>query len=382
MITINRDPTQGVSTFIDRIIERGSPTLETSVDHQFSRMFHSMLGSQAVNAIGNEGFTLALIGNLAAEIAFEALLLRGAHFRLPVYDTLASITDDNARCLIVPLANERATTLLVLDPDRPGVERATQDLHLPEDLIRTATRRILDSADIEPTYPGAPDQDPFATVFTIFAQAGSESLEQAFAIAPPEILVAPRPQMVPLGSPWPSLRVSCEGQYSTSGVYCFDAEDEFGVTACLHGTGPEGTVVKVDGVKTYVKHAHTIQDIVFLPLPEDPRPPVPVRGAGGILRERGPSQYDDAEFHGSSSGACKTKITSHDAGLLRKRPTVQLKVQTKADTNTGDSGAALIDYADRVIGFAFERTALGEEPELTDWIWAANALDALQLRPA
>jgi S1-C subfamily serine protease len=58
-----------------------------------------------------------------------------------------------------------------------------------------------------------------------------------------------------------------------------------------------------------------------------------------------------------------------------------LRVQTGADTNTGDSGSALINQDDKVIGFAFERAAFGEKPQITDWIWAANALSALGLTP-
>src|SRR5438034_4607166 len=76
-----------------------------------------------------------------------------------------------------------------------------------------------------------------------------------------------------------------------------------------------------------------------------------------------------------------TYIKSHDAGILRNRRTLQLKVQTPADTNSGDSGSALVDQDDRVVAFGFERTGLGEFPELTDWIWAANALSALGLTP-
>jgi hypothetical protein len=74
-------------------------------------------------------------------------------------------------------------------------------------------------------------------------------------------------------------------------------------------------------------------------------------------------------------------VQSHDAGLLRRRPGVQLKVQTRPDTDRGDSGSALIDADDRVVGFAFEKTAFDDWPQFTDWIWAANALDALGLTP-
>jgi S1-C subfamily serine protease len=96
-----------------------------------------------------------------------------------------------------------------------------------------------------------------------------------------------------------------------------------------------------------------------------------------------PSEAEQVSFEGAGTGArVSTRVKSHDAGILRKRSTIQLKVQTPADTNTGDSGSALVDHDDCVIGFGFERTAPGDFPELTDWIWAANALDSLGLTPA
>ena len=67
--------------------------------------------------------------------------------------------------------------------------------------------------------------------------------------------------------------------------------------------------------------------------------------------------------------------------LLRRRPTVQLRVQTDVATDRGDSGCALIDGDDRVLAFAFERTGYDEYPQFADWIWAANALRALELTP-
>jgi hypothetical protein len=57
------------------------------------------------------------------------------------------------------------------------------------------------------------------------------------------------------------------------------------------------------------------------------------------------------------------------------------RIQTDPDTDEGDSGSALIDEYDQVIGFAFERTDYNDYPQFTDWIWAANALRALSLTP-
>ena len=186
--------------------------------------------------------------------------------------------------------------------------------------------------------------------------------------------------MIPLCVPDPHLRVETATPVSTVGVLCRDLEGVLGATASFHGTGPVGTGVSVNTYKTTVKAADPIQDIVFLPLGEGF--PLPrLMGSSGIRGERSPAQADKVIFEGATSGRVTTRIMSHDAGLLRRRKTVQLKVQTPPDTNVGDSGCALVDDTGKVLAFAFERSAYGEYPELTDWIWADNAMASLGLHP-
>jgi hypothetical protein len=104
-------------------------------------------------------------------------------------------------------------------------------------------------------------------------------------------------------------------------------------------------------------------------------------GLGGVREDREPAKADHVRFDGVINQNRTTRIFGSDNGLLRARPTVQLKVQTDPDTDQGDSGSALLDEHDSVLGFAFERTDYDDYPQFTDWIWAANALRALQLVP-
>ena len=108
----------------------------------------------------------------------------------------------------------------------------------------------------------------------------------------------------------------------------------------------------------------------------------PRHGVTGPCSNRAPSPAEPVRFDGAGSGTLiQTNVQSHDSGILRRRATVQLKVQTPASTNAGDSGCALIDSDDYVLGFGFEQSAFGESPQLTDWIWADNALASLGLTP-
>jgi hypothetical protein len=199
-------------------------------------------------------------------------------------------------------------------------------------------------------------------------------------IARPEVIVMRAPQMIRLACPSPALEVICGNERSSIGMFCRDADGVAGATACLHGTGWLGTAVTMGGMPTVVKHANAVQDTVFLPLPEDYVVPNFAKGIAGVRRNRAPAVDDPAAFDGCTSGARATVISSHDAGLLRSRPTLQLKVQTPADVNRGDSGSALIDEDDQVMAFAFERTDFEARIQFADWIWAANALDALGLK--
>jgi hypothetical protein len=222
--------------------------------------------------------------------------------------------------------------------------------------------------------------DPIDALVTNFLFGlGPDAIAEALWITRPEVAITRLPKMQPLCAPWPHLAIDSWGKKSTAGVFCRDTSEVLGVTACFHGTGPIGTAVDVGSQNSSVALASNVQDTVFVPLTEGYIVPH-VRGTRGVLSTRTPGQYDNVTFFGSSSGETATRIISYDAGLLRSRPTVQLRVQTLPNTNAGDSGAALINQDDQVIGFAFERSEFGEIPEMTDWIWAANALSALNLR--
>jgi len=201
----------------------------------------------------------------------------------------------------------------------------------------------------------------------------------AIAELAPTVVHTSMPRMERLCVPTPCLEITCLGATSTAGILCRDEAGTIGVTGCLHGTGPVGTDVQVGLRQAQVAAAHPVQDIVFIPLGDFNIPELV--GCAGILADEAPGQGAPARFTGATSGAVQTSINSHDWGLNRLRATLQLKVQTGPDANPGDSGAALIDRHDRVVAFAFERTAFGERPEFTDWIWAANALSALRLTP-
>jgi hypothetical protein len=201
----------------------------------------------------------------------------------------------------------------------------------------------------------------------------------AVAECRPNVVVAPKPKMIPLCVPTPPFDIEAGAKRSTSGVLVQDSNGHRGITACFHGAGPIGTEVLVGSLRCKVTAADQVQDACFIPLGDGVNFPE-MLGSKGVLTRRPPWQTERARFYGGSSGDKWCRITGIDVGLPGVRPGRQLCVQTTPDTDEGDSGAALINENDEVMGFAFQRTAWGEPLQFTDWIWAASALQALNLR--
>lgn len=323
-----------------------------AADDPFRRLIDSEVGKAALDIIGNEDRTLDAIQTLSVDLLSDATRGHGYLDRADV------------RHLYVPGQPGVAPTLLILVPDfRSSPERITADIPV-DPARRTPLRRANPRSREERVRKMLLDQP--------------ERIEAAFDIARPEVVLARQPRMRRLCLPDPLLRVDVPGERSTGGIYCRDQAGRLGITACFHGTGPVGTLVTVGGWSGTVTLADPVQDLVFIPLPDGVSPST-ARGRFPVLCDQTPSLYSDARFEGLTSGAKRTKITSHDTGLLRIQSGAQRRVQTLPDGNEGDSGSALVDSDNNIIGFAFESTGFGDVPQYTDWVWACNALGSLKL---
>lgn len=335
-----------------------APSPPTPQADAMGRLFATSTGRQAANAVGNETRTLSALERLSLEVMAEALRLTGA-------------AGADARLMVLPARDRRPPVLLLLSPEVRRLEASrlvSEELDLPLPLLREALGSAAD----------AREDSPEAAAFRVLLEGGEQAVAELFLIARPQVVLTRRPQMIPLCAPVPHLAVESGARRSTAGVLCRDGDGELGVTACLHGTGPAGTAVTVGLRDCRVKQADPVQDIVFLPLGDGFNQP-PLEGLGGVLQDREPARAEWVRFDGATNQNRRTRIFGTDTGLLRAQPSVQLRLQTDPDTDEGDSGAALLDEQDRVLGFAFQRTGYDDYPQFTDWIWAANALRALDL---
>ena len=197
--------------------------------------------------------------------------------------------------------------------------------------------------------------------------------------ARPPLVMFPSPRMIPLCVPTPHIEVDADcGMLSTAGAVVYNPMGVRGVTAAFHATGPQGTRVKIGAHDCVVQRSSELYDTVFVPTPAGLNIPNLAAPAGTLI-SRPPWASEPVWFWGRSSGRKQTVIMGHDNGLPRARPGRQLCVQTKPETEEGDSGAGLVNGEGALVGFLFQRTEYGAPIQFSDWIWADSALGALGL---
>lgn len=335
----------------------------------FDRMFTTNLGAQAVNVVGNEGQTLSIIDDFATELLLDAI-------RLPHRKTDSMIFR----------RGPGKDAVLLLDPSMPkqdGVFRVTDEFSI--DLLAAAKAGEEKLAIAAGYHHGIFLGSRFhRQVAGMLLAGGPEAMAQILWISQPEILRAPTPEMEELCCPSPALAIRCERpdgktHNSSVGIFCSDINGEPGVTAALHGTGPTGTKVTLGGLPAEVKRHSEIQDLVFIPLPQGYAVPAFRRGTAGPRRNGEPARNDPVSFEGCTNQT-STVVSATSSGLLWIDPLSQSKVETPAVVDRGDSGCALVDSQDQILGFAFRRTKYDAPIQWAEWIWAANALATLELK--
>src|SRR5262249_55593510 len=80
-----------------------------------------------------------------------------------------------------------------------------------------------------------------------------------------------------------------------------------------------------------------------------------------------------------SSGQARVVAFNYELPYLD--PNLQQPVRTNQVTSQGDSGAALVDANDHILGFAHSRSAQNAPFAYSSWIWADAAYQTLGLTP-
>jgi hypothetical protein len=314
--------------------------------------------------IGNEGRTRSLLATnfwqawLFSDIATSFMVALGA----------TRGVFSRSRSIVVSRDDVSRFDLLVLDPE------------LSEDFRPKSIGANLRGAMTDTIMQGA---------VRAFAEnkipiLGSEGAQLAVEVArdgklPAAVVLAAEPAFERLCVPASALAVTAAAT-STAGILVEDRRKvgRFGVTAALHGIDP-ATSVNVAGQPGVVIRSDAVTDSAFVEL--SPFPSVAVQAINGVMSGMTPRGSQKAMFVGVKSQASSTVITGWDLQIPGPSTRRQACIYTKRDAQPGDSGAALVTDDNWIVGFAFERTKIGEVPENCSWIWADSVLNRLNVKP-
>lgn len=197
------------------------------------------------------------------------------------------------------------------------------------------------------------------------------------AEAPTQAPAPAQPKGSSFAAPVPALAVTrsdVPGPVATAGVIGQTGTGEALVFTAWHAVSSAGDAVKifVGGAPARVIGGHDLTDSCVLSVSHRAGPGA---GRAGLLLFP-PAEHRPATFDGAASGHKRTMIRAYDRSVLDPNLYLSSKVYTDPDTIAGDSGAALIDSDDRIVGFAVSRTPLGAPLEFSTWAWAEQVLTA------
>jgi len=195
------------------------------------------------------------------------------------------------------------------------------------------------------------------------------------------VLVAPPAEEELTSVPAPALGVDVgvPGSGSTAGLIVRDSVGRIAVTTAAHAI-PSGSEVSVLGLPMTViqREDDNKYDCCVLEWTPFGTPP-PHRASHGPLK-LAPRTNSPVTFEGLGTGSrVTTYIRGFNLELPYIDPNLQQTVRTDLVTSRGDSGAALIDSEDYVVGLAYSRSAANAPAAYSAWIWADAVFQKLAL---
>ena len=208
-----------------------------------------------------------------------------------------------------------------------------------------------------------------------------QRIQQAYALSPDVaieasqaqrfcVLVVPPVEEELTSVPFPGISIDVGKSSSTAGVLARDRVGRVGITTAAHAV-PADADVKVGGYPAaiWAREDDDKYDCCFIEWPVF-GPPNQVRPSHGPLR-LAPRANDEATFYRvGSPSPTMTHVRAFNVELPYIDSNLQQTVRTDQVTARGDSGAALIDGDDYILGFAHSRSAASAPLTYSSWIWA------------
>jgi len=183
----------------------------------------------------------------------------------------------------------------------------------------------------------------------------------------------------------PAVAATIGGGASTLGVYGRRHGTPV-VTTVAHTLGTATTAI-VKSRACPIAHIDYVQDAVALDVSSVGA--IPCAPTAGCLRSLTPRGGTVHTFSGIATPNGNDVVIGWDACIpwIRSTLPVQQHVYTGACTQPGDSGAALVDSVQRVVGFAqFVSPAAApstpyssRNPGISGWVWAESVIDSLSI---
>jgi hypothetical protein len=175
---------------------------------------------------------------------------------------------------------------------------------------------------------------------------------------------------------WPSV-ICPNGTVGTIGVRAIDPRGDKVLTTANHVVdGVAG--LSVCGQSVSVVDSNLVVDVATLSDPGGVQLRVPccVCGPANVPGYAAPASFRGA---GSGPGTISTVVTGTDPAIAADLRHTAVRICTRPDTVGGDSGAALLDAQDRLVGFCSERTGMAAPIGMSTWVWAEQVFNITDL---
>jgi hypothetical protein len=215
---------------------------------------------------------------------------------------------------------------------------------------------------------------------TQVANTGRELAQsREFGVA---IVTEPRELETCSFSPGVAIKGPQQKAVATVGVLLPTPGGDHVATTANHAVPDGAAELKLQGRDLKVMQRHSESDSCLLQVKGSLGLGRKQLGLRGPLRGFPPTAPARATFHGASSEKIQgTKVTAFELSIVDPQLDEMSRIYTDPDTAPGDSGAALIDHEDRIIGFAHRRSRYDAVPQFSAWIWAELVYMAHDLFP-
>ncbi|MFC0106247.1 hypothetical protein [Kibdelosporangium aridum] len=147
-------------------------------------------------------------------------------------------------------------------------------------------------------------------------------------------------------------------------------------TTALHAVAGSPDEVVICGVHGTVITTSVVSDSCLIRFDHTPSIAVADNFAGFYDGEV-PRDFQKVRFHRLDGECVHTKVISTDMDAYDPDPSGRVRSYTDPVTIPSDSGVALLDESDVVVGFAYKRTKRNAYVQFSSWIWAQQVVTEL-----